>query len=62
MAVASDGSYGIAEGVVFSYPVRCRDGGYEIVQGLDLDDFAREKIRITDNELREERDGVADLL
>jgi len=62
MAVASDGSYGIAEGVVFSYPVRCRDGRYEIVQGLDLGDFAREKIRITENELREERDGVADLL
>ena len=62
MAVASDGSYGIAEGVVFSYPVRCRAGGYEIVQGLDLDDFAREKIRITETELREERDGVADLL
>ena len=62
MAVASDGSYGIAEGVVFSYPVRCSGGRYEIVQGLDLDDFAREKIRITDNELREERDGVTDLL
>ncbi|HEX6994830.1 MAG TPA: malate dehydrogenase [Gammaproteobacteria bacterium] len=62
MAVASDGSYGIREGVVFSYPVRCRGGRYEIVQGLDLDDFAQEKIRITDGELREERDGVADLL
>jgi malate dehydrogenase len=62
MAVASDGSYGIAEGVVFSYPVRCSGGRYEIVQGLDLDDFAREKIRLTENELREERDGVADLL
>jgi len=62
MAVASDGSYGIAEGVVFSYPVRCRNGGYEIVQGLGLDDFARERIRITESELREERDGVADLL
>jgi len=62
MAVASDGSYGIAEGVVFSYPVRCSGGRYEIVQGLDLDDFAREKIRITDNELREERAGVTDLL
>src|SRR5690606_18248594 len=44
MAVASDGSYGIAEGIVFSYPVRCRGGQYEIVQNLSLDDFARQKI------------------
>jgi len=62
MAVASDGSYGIAEGVVFSYPVRCSGGRYEIVQGLDLDDFAPEKNLLTENELREERDGVAELL
>src|SRR5690606_27169210 len=62
MAVASDGSYGIAEGVVYSYPVRCKDGRYEIVQGLALDDFAREKMKATDDELREERAGVADLL
>src|SRR5690606_10531754 len=48
MAVASDGSYGIGEGVVFSYPVRCREGRYEIVQGLDLDAFARGKIAATD--------------
>jgi malate dehydrogenase len=62
MAIASDGSYGIAEGVVYSYPVRCRGGAYEIVQGLELDDFARERMKITDDELREERSGVADLL
>ena len=62
MGVASDGSYGIPEGIVFSYPVRCRDGAYEIVQGLDLDDFAREKIKVTETELREERSGVEDLL
>ncbi|MFO7285764.1 MAG: malate dehydrogenase [Gammaproteobacteria bacterium] len=62
MAVASDGSYGIAEGVVYSFPVRCKDGRYEIVQGLELDDFAREKMKATDDELREERAGVADLL
>lgn len=62
MAVASDGSYGIAEGVVYSYPVRCRGGQYEIVQGLELDDFAQEKMKATDDELREERSGVADLL
>jgi malate dehydrogenase len=62
MAVASDGSYGIAEGVVYSYPVRCRGGDYEIVQGLELGEFARERMKITDDELREERSGVADLL
>src|SRR5690606_38233060 len=62
MAVAADGSYGIAEGVVFSYPVRCRAGRYEIVQGLSIDDFARSKLAATDAELREERAGVAELL
>jgi malate dehydrogenase len=62
MAVASDGSYGIPEGVVFSYPVRCSGGDYEIVQGLDLDEFARGKIAATHQELLEERAGVADLL
>ena len=62
MAVASDGSYGIPEGVVFSYPVRCVRGDYRIVQGLSLDDFARAKLAATDQELREERAGVADLL
>ena len=62
MAVASDGSYGIDEGVVFSYPVRCRAGGYEIVQGLDIDEFARAKLAATDAELREERSGVSELL
>jgi malate dehydrogenase len=62
MAVASDGSYGIAEGVVFSYPVRCVRGEYQIVQGLEVDEFARGKLKATEAELREERAGVADLL
>src|SRR5690606_30122487 len=62
MAVASDGSYGIPEGVVFSYPVRCVRGDYRIVQGLSLDDFARAKLAATDQELREERAGVVGLL
>ncbi len=62
MAVASDGSYGIAEGVVYSYPVRCPGGGqYEIVQGLDIDEFSRNRLDTTDAELREERGNVADL-
>ncbi len=62
MAVASDGSYDIPEGVVYSYPVTCRNGSYEIVQGLDVDDFSRERMAVTDRELREERDGVSELL
>ena len=62
MGVASDGSYGIADGVVYSYPVRCNNGRYEIVQGLDIDEFARAKMSATDAELREERAGVEALL
>ncbi len=62
MAVAADGSYGITEGVVYSYPVRCSNGEYEIVQGLSIDDFCRRKLDASDAELREERDGVAKLL
>ncbi len=62
MAVASDGSYGIAEGVYFSYPVRCRGGDYEIVQDLAIDEFCRARLDTTDAELREERSGVAELL
>jgi malate dehydrogenase len=62
MAVASDGSYGITEGVVYSYPVICSQGSYRIVQGLDVDDFARSKMDASDAELREERSGVRELL
>ncbi len=62
MAVPSDGSYGIPEGVVYSYPVTCRDGRYEIVQGLSVDDFSRKRMQTTLAELHEERDGVKSLL
>jgi malate dehydrogenase len=62
MAVASDGSYGIRDGVYYSYPVVCRDGGFEIVQGLAIDDFHRERMRASEDELFEERAGVAALL
>lgn len=62
MAIPSDGSYGIAEGVVYSYPVTCKDGAYEIVQGLDIDDFSRRRMDASEAELREERDAIADLL
>src|SRR6056297_2241664 len=62
MAVPSDGSYGVAEGIVYSFPVRCADGRYEIVQGLDVDQFSRERMKATEAELLEERDGVKDLI
>lgn len=62
MAVASDGSYGIAEGVVYSYPVICRDGTYSIVAGLDIDTDCAERMKTSYQELLEERSGVAELL
>jgi malate dehydrogenase len=62
MAVPADGSYGIKEGVIYSYPVTCRNGAYSIVQGLAIDAFSRAKMDATEKELREERDGVKDLI
>jgi malate dehydrogenase len=62
MAVPSDGSYGVAEGIVYSFPVRCSNGRWEIVQGLPLSDFSRERMKATEAELLEERDGVRDLI
>ena len=62
MAVPSDGSYGIPEGLVYSCPVTVRDGRYTIVAGLDLDDFARSKMDATRAELEEERDAVRAML
>ena len=62
MGVPSDGSYGIPEGVIYSYPVTCKDGEYQIVQGLAIDESSRGKMRATEQELREEREGVKDLL
>jgi malate dehydrogenase len=62
MAVPSDGSYGIQEGVIYSYPVTIKDGEYQIVQGLSVDEFSRKRMDATDAELREERDGVKSLL
>lgn len=61
--VPSDGSYGIEKGLIFSFPIRSDgQGGYEIVPGLPLSEFAREKITLTEKELQAERDTVADLL
>ncbi len=62
MAVPADGSYGIKPGVYYSYPVRCKDGQYEIVDGLTIDDFSRARMDKTDAELREERAAIEGLL
>jgi len=62
MAVPSDGSYGIKEGLVYSHPVTCAGGDYKIVQGLAVDEFSRKRMDASETELREERDGVKDLL
>jgi len=62
MGVASDGSYGIPQDVMYGYPVTCANGEYTIVQGLDIDAFSRERMDLTLKELEEERAGVASLL
>ncbi len=62
MAIPSDGSYGIEPGVIYGYPVTCKDGKYEIVQGLEINEFSRARMDATDKELREERAAVEDLL
>lgn len=62
MAVPADGSYGIEPGIIYSFPCVCKDGDYEIVQGLDVDEFSRGRMDATDKELREERAAVEDLL
>jgi len=62
MAVPSDGSYGIPEGVIYSYPVTTRNGEYQVVQGLSVDDFSRKRMDATLAELKEEREGVKSLL
>ena len=62
MAVPSDGSYGVPEGLIFSYPVTIKDGEWTIVQGLEHNDYAKAKIEATAQELLEERDAVSDLL
>jgi malate dehydrogenase len=61
MAIPSDGSYGVAEGIISSFPVTCSGGDYAIVQGLDIDEFSRGRIDASVNELVEERDTVGGL-
>ncbi|MDP1521345.1 malate dehydrogenase [Porticoccus litoralis] len=62
MGVYSDGSYGIAEGLIYSYPCVCKNGDWEIVQGLEVNDFSRDRMAATEQELAEERDAVSHLL
>jgi len=62
MGVPSDGSYGIAESVIYGYPCVCRNGRYEIVKGLDISDFSRTRMMATLKELHEERDSIKHLL
>ncbi|KOV80386.1 malate dehydrogenase [Nocardia sp. NRRL S-836] len=61
MAIPSDGSYGVPEGIISSFPVKCSGGSYEIIQGLEIDDFSRARIDASVAELVEERDAVKGL-
>lgn len=62
MGVPSDGSYGVPEGIVFGMPCICENGEYTVIQGIEMDDFSKERFKITLDELQSEADGVADLL
>lgn len=62
MGIPSDGSYGIPEGVLYGYPVTCKNGQYQIVKGLEVSEFGRGKMAATLKELQEERDGIKDLI
>ena len=62
MAIPSDGSYGIEKGLIFSYPIRSNGKSWEIVQGVPVNEFSRAKITATENELKEEKSLVSDLL
>ena len=61
MGIPSDGSYGIAEGVIYGYPVTCKGGQYQIVKGVEVSEFSRGRMNATLKELHEERDGVKQL-
>lgn len=62
MAVPSDGSYGVPEGLTFGFPVVCKDGDYEIVKGLELSDFQKERIAKNVKALTEEREIVDQII
>ncbi len=62
MGIPSDGSYGIKQGIIYSFPVTCSNGDYAIVQDLEISDFSRERMTVTEDELMEEREAVSDLM
>ena len=62
MAVFSDGSYGVEKGLIYSFPCECRNGDWKIVQGAEINDFSRAKMKATEQELVEERNAVSHLL
>jgi malate dehydrogenase len=62
MGIVSDGSYGVPEGMIYGFPCTCAAGKYELIKGLEIDDFSRERMDFTLNELKEEREGVQRLL
>ncbi len=62
MGVLSDGSYDTEPGLIYSFPVTCKDKTYKIVQDLEIDDYSKQKMRLTEQELKQERDIIADLL
>ena len=62
MAIPSDGSYGICEGIIYSFPVSCQNGSYSIIQNLEMDDFSKKCMEITEKELLEEKAAIQHLL
>ena len=62
MAIPSDGSYGISEGIIYSFPVTCSNGAYEIVQGLEIDEYSNQAMQASAAELLEEKAAVKHLL
>ena len=62
MGVYSDGSYGVEKGLIFSFPCVCKNGDWEIVQGVEVNEFSQVRINATEKELKEERDAVQSLL
>jgi len=62
MAIPSDGSYGISEGIIYSFPVTCQNGAYSIVQNLEIDEFSKKSMGITEKELLDEKAAIEHLL
>ena len=62
MGILSDGSYGVGEGLIYSFPVTCDSGDYSIVQGLNINEFSQGLMDNTEQELKDERDAIASLL